>query len=38
MRAVWCGEKRYVEGPLPSELWEITADEWRARRILRHDQ
>ena len=38
MRAVWCGEKRYVEGPLPSELWEITADEWRARRILRPDQ
>lgn len=32
MRIVWRGEKDYVEGPLPTELWEITADEWRARR------
>ncbi|KTE03462.1 acetyltransferase [Sphingopyxis sp. H038] len=38
MRVVWRGEKQYVEGALPSELWEITADEWRARRILRPDQ
>lgn len=32
MRVVWRGEKHYVEGALLSELWEITADEWRARR------
>lgn len=32
MRIIWSGDKDYVEGALPSELWEITADEWRARR------
>lgn len=32
MRVIWRGEKHYVEGPLPSELWEISAEEWRARR------
>ncbi|WP_447765861.1 GNAT family N-acetyltransferase [Sphingopyxis panaciterrae] len=31
MRVVWRGEKNYVEGSLPTELWEITADEWRQR-------
>ena len=25
-------EKDYVGGTMVSELWEITADEWRARR------
>lgn len=32
MRVVWRGQKDYVEGSLPTELWEITADEWHARR------
>jgi [ribosomal protein S5]-alanine N-acetyltransferase len=32
MRVVWSGEQDYVCGRLPSEIWEITADEWRARR------
>jgi RimJ/RimL family protein N-acetyltransferase len=30
MRLVGTGEKDYVSGHLPSEIWEITADEWRA--------
>jgi hypothetical protein len=25
-------EKDYVSGRLPSEIWEITAEEWRARK------
>lgn len=32
MRVIWRGEKDYVEGRLPTELWEITADEWRQRK------
>lgn len=32
MRLIARIEKNYVEGRLPSDLWEITADEWRARR------
>jgi len=32
MRLVWRGERDYVSGRLPAELWEITADEWRAMR------
>ena len=32
MRVIWRGEKQYVEGLLPSELWEISAAEWRARK------
>lgn len=32
MRVVWRGEREYVSGRLPSEIWEITAEEWRARR------
>lgn len=32
MRVVWTGEREYVSGKLMSELWEITAEEWRARR------
>ena len=31
MRVVWRGQKDYVEGALPTELWEITAGEWRTR-------
>ena len=30
MRLIGYGEKDYVSGHLPSEIWEITADEWRA--------
>ncbi len=30
MRLVGMHEKDYVAGRLPSEMWEITADEWRA--------
>lgn len=32
MRIVARGESDYVCGRLPSEVWEITAEEWRARR------
>lgn len=31
MRVVWTGERDYVSGRGPAELWEITAEEWRAR-------
>jgi RimJ/RimL family protein N-acetyltransferase len=30
MRLVGVVEKEYVSGRLPSEMWEITAEEWRA--------
>jgi [ribosomal protein S5]-alanine N-acetyltransferase len=32
MRVVWRGQREYVAGNLPSEIWEITAEEWRARK------
>jgi RimJ/RimL family protein N-acetyltransferase len=32
MRVVATDDRDYVSGRLPSELWEITADEWNARR------
>jgi RimJ/RimL family protein N-acetyltransferase len=32
MRVVATEERDYVSGRLPSEIWEITADEWRARK------
>ena len=32
MRVVWRGERDYVSGRHPAELWEITAHEWRAYR------
>jgi RimJ/RimL family protein N-acetyltransferase len=32
MRIVWTGERQYVSGRGVAELWEITAEEWRARR------
>lgn len=32
MRVVATLEQDYVSGRLPTELWEITAGEWRARR------
>ena len=33
MRVVATEEREFVSGRLPSEIWEITADEWHARRI-----
>jgi len=32
MRVVAQGERDYVGGRMPSEVWEITAEEWRARK------
>lgn len=32
MRIVAIEERDYVCGRLPAEIWEITADEWRAQR------
>lgn len=32
MRLVWSGDQNYVGGTFSSELWEITAEEWRARK------
>jgi ribosomal-protein-alanine N-acetyltransferase len=32
MRMVGVEDRDYVSGRLPSEIWEITAEEWRARR------
>jgi [ribosomal protein S5]-alanine N-acetyltransferase len=35
MRAIRTEEREYVSGRLPSEVWEITAEEWRARKPRR---
>ena len=32
MRVIAAVERDYVSGRLPAEIWEITAEEWRARR------
>jgi ribosomal-protein-alanine N-acetyltransferase len=32
MRVVAIEDRDYVSGRFPSEIWEITADEWRAKR------
>jgi len=32
MRVVAVEERDYVGGRFPTEVWEITAEEWRARR------
>ena len=32
MRLIATEERDYVSGRLPSEIWEITAEEWRARK------
>jgi len=32
MRVIATEEREFVSGRLPSEIWEITAEEWRARR------
>lgn len=34
MRVISTHEADYVSGLWPSELWEITAEEWRAKRVL----
>ncbi len=31
MTRVWTGERAYVSGMGPAELWQLTADQWRAR-------
>ena len=36
MHVTWSGESDYVGGRMPSEMWEITADEWRARKIKKN--
>jgi RimJ/RimL family protein N-acetyltransferase len=33
MRVVQTKESDYVCGRLPTEVWELTAEEWRARRL-----
>ena len=35
MRVVAVEERGYVCGRLPSEIWEITAEEWKARQLCR---
>jgi [ribosomal protein S5]-alanine N-acetyltransferase len=35
MRVVAIQERDYVSGRFPSETWEITADEWNARRAAK---
>jgi ribosomal-protein-alanine N-acetyltransferase len=35
MRVVATEERNYVSGRLPSEIWEITAEEWRGRRAAK---
>ena len=35
MRLVSTYEGEYVSGRLPGEVWEITAEEWKARRSCR---
>ena len=32
MRVIAIVERDYVSGRLPAEIWEITAEEWKARR------
>jgi ribosomal-protein-alanine N-acetyltransferase len=37
MRIVAREERDFVSGRLPAEIWEITAEEWRARRHIAAD-
>jgi ribosomal-protein-alanine N-acetyltransferase len=37
MRIVSTGHRDYVSGRQLSEIWEITAEEWRARKSRNHD-
>jgi RimJ/RimL family protein N-acetyltransferase len=34
MRVVAVEERGYVCGRLPAEIWEIMAEEWKARRLF----
>ena len=34
MRVIATEEREYVSGRLLTEIWEITADEWREKRQL----
>jgi hypothetical protein len=34
MRVIATEERDYVSGRLLTEIWEITADEWREKRTL----
>lgn len=38
MRVVAIQEHDYVSGRFPSEIWELTAEEWRAKRASLGDQ
>jgi ribosomal-protein-alanine N-acetyltransferase len=38
MRVIATGERDYVSGRLPSETWEITGEEWRARKSSQRSQ
>jgi RimJ/RimL family protein N-acetyltransferase len=38
MRIVGIEERDYVSGRFLSEIWEITAEEWKARRGSREEQ
>ncbi len=33
MRVISSEERDYVSGRLMAEIWEITAEEWRAKRV-----
>jgi len=36
MRVISTGDRDYISGRLPSETWEITAEEWRAYKNKRN--
>jgi RimJ/RimL family protein N-acetyltransferase len=38
MRVVATEERKYVSGVLPGEIWEVTAEEWRAFRAAQREQ
>jgi hypothetical protein len=38
MRIVGTEERDYVSGCHPSEIWEITQQEWRERKVRREKQ
>jgi ribosomal-protein-alanine N-acetyltransferase len=38
MRIISTEERDYVSGRLPSETWEITAEEWRARKATQPER
>lgn len=35
MRVIAREDHEYVSGTMPTEIWEITAEEWRARKAVR---